>query len=1602
MAELNEIEYPNSELEWLGTESKISNAVVRQTNNCLGAYRENKLLIPEHAGLEDYIFEYGYSRKQVFELIQNAADALSPQSGSDERAGIVKIVLTADALYCADNGHGIDESGVGAILNAHLSVKRDGQIGRFGLGFKSILQISDGPQFFSFPGSFGFDRDRSESQISEICGDEFKSLPVLRLAWPLDHREESAHDGVLADLMSWASTVIKAPLKSEIEFNLIAEELKAFPQQFLLFTEHVNTLVLENRAQAGFTRVISRDEEDGCVMLADGNNRQAWHVFADNEHELSALAKQDAGNLHDRDHVPVVWAVPKGGNPGSRGAFWTFFPSGAWTSLTGILNAPWKVNEDRTILIDGRYNRELMEVAAELIANSLPGIKNDEDPGAIFDIIPARGNEEPTELGRWFVGEVYSQISNKPSIPDQNGDLRVASEIKLIPDTNIVSEEAATRWSIYENRPPDWSHRSIQKNDNRHSKIRRIKKLATGFAPDGNDEVCESVLDWLGALVSDGSPAGSIAAIRTADECLNTGKPAGRYLVDDALKSARIVLTNNNQFVHMNPGEAYFPARVDMGDLEVPLVHSDVLANRAAQGILIKFGFQPVATDLILTELVKNGFSTWTTRLWGHFWGLSMQLPEALAAKIILNSPSISNDADRAGETLKVINPNGDWRKLNSCILPGGIVQPGDSENQSVLVDMTKHRSSLLKLLGASEFPQDGRSAADEEWFLEYSKECESAYYDSLEPGQGQPGEGQLVFDERPKIGPIAPFFELSDVGRASLTDYLLAKPQYFVSWGLGHKSLKTRFPTKDFGSPYEWLLRRHGVINSSLGINVIGECVGPNLGGLSSILPVAYIDNQLAGNFGLPQYYDQLDIVQWDRVIQKVDSIDDMGLLGEIYSAASSSRPVPDSIRCRIGDGIDNENPSSVVATIDEEVFDTFCHLKTPVLLVPTVDDQDKLIKNWGLLSEKDRIRRRISYVPSVEPIPLTDDYPALSIVLETDQRDVVLIRCESLSRDTETDQGTSIVPLESHFADSQLFVSNRMSELLTLRAVVHHLGLELGENELQEILENKAADALQDRIHLIRNLDLYADKLVALVGRKPIENGLGQNLLAAAVESEGELSDSKIGDLALAAFGVTVLERFKDDIKGQGFQVPDQWAGGYKTKNFVTQLGFGSEYAGFRKANRDPTIEIAGPYELPTLHDFQAEIVDKIIPLIDSHARGMLSLPTGSGKTRVAVQAISQWIRERYTEGTTTPSDRMSIRMPVFLWIAQSDELCEQAVQTFEEVWRSQGSQETLQISRLWSTNEASEYTDGPHVVVATIDKLHSVINRNDSNYDWLNAPVSVIVDEAHRAMSTEYTQVLGWAHTNISNRRNSGDQTALLGLTATPFRGWSESATKQLVNRFGQNRLDIGVLGDEPYKFLQDGGYLAHVEQEILDGSEIALNETELQTMKGRPAPPWLPATAEQRIAEDSERNRMLMEHMMSKPEDWPMIVFCASVDHSKTMAGLLNLNGINSASVSSETDAGARRHYVEEFRKDRIRILTNHSVLAQGFDAPSVRAIYIARPVFSPNVYQQMIGRGLRGPKNGGKDKCLIVNVKDTFKNFEGTLAFSEFEHLWAPD
>jgi superfamily II DNA or RNA helicase len=104
-------------------------------------------------------------------------------------------------------------------------------------------------------------------------------------------------------------------------------------------------------------------------------------------------------------------------------------------------------------------------------------------------------------------------------------------------------------------------------------------------------------------------------------------------------------------------------------------------------------------------------------------------------------------------------------------------------------------------------------------------------------------------------------------------------------------------------------------------------------------------------------------------------------------------------------------------------------------------------------------------------------------------------------------------------------------------------------------------------------------------------------------------------------------------------------------------------------------------------------------------------------------------------------------------------------------------------------------------------------------------------------------------------------------------------------------------------------------------------------------------------------------------------------------------------VPAASICADTDTAVRQFFICQFLEGHIKVLANYQVLATGFDAPKTATILISRPIFSPVRYMQMVGRGLRGPKNGGTHSCKIITVIDNLLQYKGKLAYHYFKEFY---
>ena len=1569
-----------------GRPDEVLRLVEAQSERVLETYRVDPGLIQEHANSERRITAGGYGDRQLFELVQNAADEIRLQPG-----GKIQVVLTEDYLYCANQGTPVTAEGAETILRMGVSRKRGGQIGRFGVGVKSVLSVSDAPQFFSTTGDFGFDREWSGELIRGIHGEAYET-PVLRMARALNQTREREADQILDSLLSWATTVVRLPLLPGAAARLGLDIAggkgsgalvnAGFPAQFQLFSNHVGTVLLEDRRTLPPVRREIEVEFSGAHHLIrearSGTklNTIESRVFSVS-HSPTPAARESAGELHDRGTIDISWAVPAYSVnadrlhtvPVGRGSFWSFFPTKYHMSLSGILNAAWKTNEDRQNLLDGSpLNQELLQVSARLVMDSLPELVPADDPAAYLALLPGRVTETLHWADELLTRQIYAASVVRPSLPDQNGVLRTPDELKVHPKD--LTLDVLRLWAEYKGRPTGWVHHSVDANALRHGKVERILAAAK-MKP-------ETVRSWLEALVADGTAVASATAIRILSELINKKSP----LCEEA-RTARIVLTEAHGLVAPVAGRV-FKRSVEDG-LADDLVYVDPSISDMASmfGHLERIGIRDADAQGRFRSVLDQGFANYNAESWGRFWEL-------------LRS---AGGTDQVGEihsrvtdplaTLQARTVAGSFRCLRDCLLPGPVV-PATGRDEHIAVDVRFHSDDLgvLRELGLKDRPTNGHRPEGEAWFDDYHQALYDAYCRQLPASASRPAKSRVQLGGSPTAGPLRFLTALSPEGRAA---FLTAMSDEGTV-GEWTRQIGAQASTRStVVSPLRWMLRRYGQVQTSQGLVPLREAVGGQLREYSEVLPVAEISVEKARKLRLPTTVDEVPSVRWTGLLEKVLTSKDDLFVGRAYALllrVEYGFPEDVATRCRIGDEWGSRPDAEIAVAATRDEYDDLVRERIPALLVLNADSADSMIKNWGMLRHSDVISKELRKVEVGPPTLAVDEFPPLRQRLGAVVTGLMIQRCSELEHITRTPEGSKATPLSSARQDSTTLVLNPPRPLDALIAADREFGWGLGaagcELIIAKHLEQQHDLRTRTRLNEIRDAESVIDKIALLIDAEPLRRGLPEGLLASEIAERGAQPDSRrLAEMAYNAHGEAILRvHTKDLVAAFPSNAPTSFTGSHQARQFVTSLGFPDSFAGAKVPSLEPRLEVEGPSEFPALHDYQERLAVNLFNLLERTVpqRAMLSLPTGAGKTRVTSEGVIRWIRSKG-----------SLSGPI-LWIAQTEELCEQAVQSWSFVWSKVGADKSLVISRLWSSNEATPVDDRPHLVVATDAKLQICLGSPE--YAWLRDPALVIVDEAHVAISARYTELLeqlGLTHSRTERH--------LVGLTATPFRN-NADLTHRLVQRVGGTRLDHDVFDGNPIKELQELGVLARVRHRELAGATIQLTSDELT--RSEQFQGLLPKAAEQRLADDHDRNQRIVQEIEGLPGDWPVLVFATSVAHAKFLAAKLGDRGIKAAAIDSATPIGERRQHIDAFRRGRIRVLTNYGVLTQGFDAPATRAVVVARPTYSPNIYQQMIGRGLRGPRNNGTPTCLILNVRDNITNYGEELAFDKFEYLWGAD
>jgi superfamily II DNA or RNA helicase len=229
-------------------------------------------------------------------------------------------------------------------------------------------------------------------------------------------------------------------------------------------------------------------------------------------------------------------------------------------------------------------------------------------------------------------------------------------------------------------------------------------------------------------------------------------------------------------------------------------------------------------------------------------------------------------------------------------------------------------------------------------------------------------------------------------------------------------------------------------------------------------------------------------------------------------------------------------------------------------------------------------------------------------------------------------------------------------------------------------------------------------------------------------------------------------------------------------------------------------------------------------------------------------------------------------------------------------------------------------------------------------------LKKPTLIIVDEAHHILSQSYMHILQYFPEAI-----------VVGFTATPARmneGGLGAAFQELILSVSTEWL-IENHFLAPYKYygvqLADTSKL-HTKNGDFDKAEVEelMNKS---AIFGSAVENW------QKLAQGKKT-----------------IIYCSSIEISKSVVEAYNKVGINAAHLDGTTPQGKREATVAAFRRGEILVLSNVDLFGEGFDVPDCEAVQLLRPTKSLTLHVQQSMRSMRyNPQNPDKVAIILDHV-----------------------
>lgn len=244
-----------------------------------------------------------------------------------------------------------------------------------------------------------------------------------------------------------------------------------------------------------------------------------------------------------------------------------------------------------------------------------------------------------------------------------------------------------------------------------------------------------------------------------------------------------------------------------------------------------------------------------------------------------------------------------------------------------------------------------------------------------------------------------------------------------------------------------------------------------------------------------------------------------------------------------------------------------------------------------------------------------------------------------------------------------------------------------------------------------------------------------------------------------------------------------------------------------------------------------------------------------------------------------------------------------------------------------------------------------IQSLANRLDKIQE---IPNFIILDECQHSTSKTYLRLI-----------NKFPDSYFLGLTATPCR----LSGKPLGDIF---QYMVSAITTED---LIKQGYLAQYDyyapKTNADFTKVKIKNGDYDTEEI------------EKVMDNKKIYGNIIEEYQKLANNRKTIIYCASISYSKKIEKLFNDNGFPAKHFDGTTPKNERDKIIEDFRNNKIKILTNVDLIGEGFDVPDCECCLLLRPTQSLSLYIQQATRCLR--PNRDKRAIIIDFVGNVFRH-----------------